>query len=521
MFLASAALWSPTASGISIGTIQGPGHRSALEGRRVLEVPGVVTGIREAAGRHGFWMEAPEEDGDPATSEGIFVRTGELPPQVASGDRVTVTGTVREAEPRGGGLPITILEVEALVDIRRREGETTLPPPVVLGPADRSIPAGAIDDDGMESFDPATDALDFWEALEGMRVRIPEALVIGATTGYGGLSLLPEGGRDVEGPRTFRDGLLLESGDPNPERIQAVVDPASEAPLLGTGDRFRGSATGIVTYAFGTYQVRLVRKETLRILRTERKRDTTELLRKDDRLTVATYNVLNLSAADGEERFRRLASSVVRDLGAPDVVALQEIQDDSGPADDGTVRAEQTLDRLVAAIRDTGGPSYRWLQIDPVDNADGGQPGGNIRVAYLVDPSRMEVPDRPPGDARRAVELEEARDGTVHLDHNPGRIEPGHRCFGAWESEGGSRKPLALETRFRGSPVFFVNLHLTSKGGDDPLFGLVQPPVRHTEPRRLCQARVVADFLEGLLRGEPDARVVVLGDFNEFEFRPP
>lgn len=486
----------------------------------MLEISGIVTGVREAAGAHGFWMESSEGDEDPATSEGIFVRTGELPSQVIRGERVSVTGTVRESKPRGGGLSVTTLEVETLVDIHRREGSDRLPPPVSLGAAGRPVPSGAVDDDGMESFDPATDALDFWESLEGMRVRIPDPLVIGATTRYGEISLLPDGGRSVDGPRTFRGGLLLEPGDPNPERIQAVFEPPSEAPLVGTGDRLRGSVTGVVTYSFGMYQVRLDPETSFEVRRRESERDVVDVRRDGNRLTVATYNVLNLSVADGEERFLDLASSLVEDLGSPDVVALQEIQDDSGPADDGTVTAERTLDRLVAAVRDAGGPSYRWVQIDPVDNADGGRPGGNIRVAYLVDPARVVLSGGPAGGARTAVGVE-TRDGVAHLDRSPGRIDPGHRCFGAPENEGGSRKPLALETRVRGKTLFLVNLHFTSKGGDDRLFGATRPPVRRSEPRRLCQARVVAGFVESLLEADPEARVVVLGDFNEREYGKP
>ena len=60
--------------------------------------------------------------------------------------------------------------------------------------------------------------------------------------------------------------------------------------------------------------------------------------------------------------------------------------------------------------------------------------------------------------------------------------------------------------------------HFSSKGGDDPLFGKAQPPVRSSETKRHQQATVVRGFVDQLLAADPNARVVVLGDINDFEF---
>jgi hypothetical protein len=46
----------------------------------------------------------------------------------------------------------------------------------------------------------------------------------------------------------------------------------------------------------------------------------------------------------------------------------------------------------------------------------------------------------------------------------------------------------------------------------------VQPPRRPTDARRLAQAREVRAFVLGLLDADPGARVVVVGDLNDFEF---
>jgi uncharacterized protein len=60
--------------------------------------------------------------------------------------------------------------------------------------------------------------------------------------------------------------------------------------------------------------------------------------------------------------------------------------------------------------------------------------------------------------------------------------------------------------------------HFNSKGGDDPLFGRVQPPVRATEEQRHQQAQIVNRFVRDILARSLLANVIVLGDLNDFEF---
>jgi predicted extracellular nuclease len=99
-----------------------------------------------------------------------------------------------------------------------------------------------------------------------------------------------------------------------------------------------------------------------------------------------------------------------------------------------------------------------------------------------------------------------------HLTFSPGRVDPLNE---AWED---SRKPLAGEFRWRGRTVIAVANHLNSKGGDQPLFGRFQPPERSSEVQRHKQAAVVRGFVREALGGDRDARVVVMGDLNDFEF---
>ena len=62
---------------------------------------------------------------------------------------------------------------------------------------------------------------------------------------------------------------------------------------------------------------------------------------------------------------------------------LQEIQDNSGETDDGTVSANVTLSKLSAAIASQSDVTYDFTEVISVNDQDGGALGGNIRPAYL------------------------------------------------------------------------------------------------------------------------------------------
>jgi predicted extracellular nuclease len=111
--------------------------------------------------------------------------------------------------------------------------------------------------------------------------------------------------------------------------------------------------------------------------------------------------------------------------------------------------------------------------------------------------------------------------GGPALTCSPGLIDPENRAFQPLEEgRSGGRKPLVGEFRFAGEALFLVNLHLKSKGGDDPIFGRRQPRVETTSVRRAEQARVVADFVAEIAAVDAGARIVVLGDMNDFENTP-
>lgn len=98
-------------------------------------------------------------------------------------------------------------------------------------------------------------------------------------------------------------------------------------------------------------------------------------------LLVGDYNVENMSPKS--KHIPVVAEHIGNFLKAPAVVLVQEIQDNSGETNDGTVSANVTLTTLAAAIKAASGVEYAFIDVPPVNNQDGGAPGGNIRVAYL------------------------------------------------------------------------------------------------------------------------------------------
>ncbi len=71
---------------------------------------------------------------------------------------------------------------------------------------------------------------------------------------------------------------------------------------------------------------------------------------------------------------------------------------------------------------------------------------------------------------------------------------------------------------FKGESVIVVGNHFNSKGGHQPLFGKNQPPVLNSEKQRLEIAKIVNGFVKDVKKEDPKAKVVLLGDFNDFEF---
>jgi predicted extracellular nuclease len=500
-----------SASPLRIHDIQGASHVSPVVGSSVSNVSGIVTAVRS----NGFYIQDNLPDANDATSEAIFVFTSTAPPAAAAlGNAVEVSGTVAEF---GSGTNLTNTEITSPTVAVLSTGNS-LPVPTVIGTGGRIPPMTIIDDDSAGTvgastpFDPANDGIDFYESLEGMRVQINNAVAVGPTSDNNEIPVLGDNGVNAS-VRTSRGGIVVRATDFNPERI--FIDDtllAGSIPQVNVSDTFTAPIVGIMDYSGGNFRVLTTAALTAVSGGLTQEATTTPTA---NELAIATFNVENLDPGDPASKFNTLASLIVNNLKSPDIICVEEIQDNDGPTNSTTVDASQTFATLIAAIQTAGGPTYQFRQINPVDDQDGGEPGGNIRQGFMYRTDRgLAFIDRPGGGPTTSTTVVNTVDGPV-LSASPGRIDPTNTAFNS------SRKPLAGEFGFRGQKFFIIGNHFNSKGGDDPLFGRNQPPILSSEVQRNQQAQIVNNFVDAILALNANANIVVLGDINDFEFSTP
>jgi len=503
-----------------IHDIQGSSHISPLDGLLVTNVNGIVTALRS----NGFYMQDPNPDSNEATSEGIFVFTSAAP-AVTMGDAVRVAGTVQEFRPGGSG-GLTNLTTTEITSPGRTvtvlSSGNPLPPPTIIGSGGRVPPSTVIEDDATGDvetsgvFDPASDGIDYYESLEGMLVQVNDAVATGPWHDFGSNREIPVVGDNgtIAGARTSRGGIVLQANDFNPERIilNDLISGGPTLPPANVSDSFPGATIGVIDYSFGNYKLEVT---TLPGLVSGGLIPEVSQASDSDHLAVATFNVENLAPTDPQSKFDTLAELIVGHLQSPDIVAIEEVQDNNGITDNGIVDASTTWNMLINTIQAAGGPAYQYRQIDPVNDQDGGATGGNIRQGFLFRTDRgLSFIDRPGGGSTVANSVVGSGTGT-QLQYSPGRIDPTNSAFTT------SRKPLAAEFIFNNRHLFIIANHFNSKSGDNPLFGHFQPPAFSSEVQRLQQAQIVHDFVQSILAANPNADVIVLGDMNDFQFSNP
>jgi uncharacterized protein len=486
-------------------TIQGAGHTSELVNSAV-----VTGGIVTAVDTNGFYLQDATGDNNLATSDALFVFTSGAP-TVSVGDQLQVAGTVSEFTPGGASSRnLSTTQISGNPTITVLSSGNALPAATVIGAGGRVPPTANIDDDAFVSFDPANDGIDFFESLEGMRVSAEDLVAVSGTNSFGEIFAVANQGSGASG-LSDRATLNISPTDFNPEKIQINEDkgilPDFDLPTLSAGASL-GDVTGVVSYGFGNYEILPTEAFTLKA-DSPLTAESTALTASSTQLTMASYNVLNLDANDGDGdtdvadgRFDKIAQQIINNLGTPDIVGLQEIQDNSGSADDGVTAANETLQKLVEAIAQAGGPTYQFIDTPAIgNNVSGGQPGGNIRNAFLYNPERVS----PVG------EVQTIGNQAVGSPFNNGRL------------------PLVASFDFNGETITLVNNHLSSKGGSAPIFGTAQdfaarqedPSVNGSLTERRAQAQAVNDYVDGLFATDATANIAVLGDLNEFEFVSP
>ncbi|MFT8505487.1 Hint domain-containing protein [Acetobacter sp.] len=489
-----------TPQDLTIQQINGTGYYSPYANTSVMTT-GVVTAV-DTNGSIGFWIQQTNADKNTVGSAGIFIYAGKTATLPTVGETVSVTGTVTNYSGTSWSKSLTLPEIN-LVSYTDTGAAYVNVTPTVVGQGGLTVPAASYLGDLTQAIDlnkstaslsPDTNALDFYRNLIGQVITIHDAVAVGATASNA-TWVVPDGGDGLLTPT----GALQETADSvNTQRIELYYDSGvtpGSAISAEVGDKL-GDITGVLTYYNGVYE--LVPTTQVTVVHTDTPAPVTSLNKDDQNLLVSDYNIENFNALDpaNADRLTQVAQIIVNNLDSPDVLALQEIQDDSGTTNDGTVSAEQNLAAIVKAIADAGGPTYSWAEVDPTNNASGGVSGGNIRSVFLYNPERVTLaaPVTTIGD-------EELASGTFK----------------------NTRLPLVGTFDFNGQSVTLVNVHLSSQAGSSELYGSTQPPVNHggttgTVNNRIAQAQYITNYVNGLLTSDPTAKVGILGDFNDTEW---
>jgi len=538
----------------------------------------VVTAVDGDGPRQGFYLTEETQDWDSAlnTSEGIFVMTrndgnvgatlAELYPDLQVGDLVTVTAQVMEYQ-SFNTMPRTVLVNSSLVI-----NASGLTLPTLILDAGRPIPNSILtgvtpdytdsSDGAGDSFDMSLYGLSFWETVEGMLVTIPDMVAADGfvqTSGgqpyfqaYSTVHADPDqinsrGGYTVAGDPplsppdtletddgTIQGGRHLHDGDINPDIIEvdfsgfAIDAPAGLADSLTMGDKL-GDITGIIDFDFTDRKLFVTNIDPAQFTDTVPEQETTQLGTDTRALTVATFNVENLDPGDGAARFAAIANAIANNLHAPDIISIEEMQDNNGADPTGGSDASVTWQMLVNALNAAvPGAHYQWVDQAPVPGSEGGEPGGNIRVGFLYNTDRVQL-----GNLAADATIEERRQYTD-------RIGDGVRDAGDligfsdnmvadqinpadWS---GTRLSLLGQFTFNGNTVYVTANHFPAKGGSGEFWQFNQnietgDPDNSGWAKRNAVAQDVYAVLNNIEQNSGGAGVVAGGDFNDFYFYRP
>ncbi|MEU7927077.1 lamin tail domain-containing protein [Micromonospora sp. NPDC049107] len=458
---ASCALAVQVTRELTVGEVQGPttdaesaADRSPLApasgngtSSTMYDVRGVITQrtlARTSAGaeQNGFFLQSRsgDTDGDPTSSDGIFVFMGTFTSLVGGyvptvGDEVVLRARVSEyynfTQLSGASL---VRRIATGLDVDTAVSVADAVPPVEL-----------------------TEAQRWWERHEGARLRVRAGS--GAASGRDVFSSTA----DAELWVVDRDDPLLDRADPYARRVFRDSHPLDNDPtrrfddgngqrvLLGsmgvkatagdstallppahTFDTLRADAVGGVYYSFEKYGVQVERAE-FDAGADPSKNNPPKPADRSQEVAVATYNVENLydyrddpfdgcdftgnagctgvsppfdyvpsSEADYRQHLTSLADQIVKDLHAPDLILVQEAEDQDICTVSGTALAcgdtnnadgaPDSIQELALAVAAAGGPAYAAAYDRTGADARG------ITAAFLYRTDRLSLAAATAGD---------------------------------------------------------------------------------------------------------------------------
>ena len=472
---------------IAIKHIQGAELISPFA-EQVVRTTGVVTHVV----RRGFFLQTPNVKWDAEASDAIFVYSPDW--QATQGAVLEVCGQVLDYLAHDNAKPVTQIVQDEVRSLKSRddEGRRYEIEPIEL--TQELLP---------QSAQALATRLN---SLTAMLVSIaPGQTFIAPSNPFGDYVLALDGAeRDTSSLRSEQEGVLIDAANPLRWFPGFRITNYNHAPKINVGAKLLSTLVGPLSYRVGAYQIAI--SDPFKVEPSYISLKKSALTPEPGSVTVMTLNCFNLDAQIesaarvknprrdidddwGEGRFHTLAQAVVLQANTPDIVALQEIQDSDGAEISEVVEASKTYELLIATIEELSGVRYEWIDIDPELDADGGQPGGNIRNGFLFNPARISLVD---GSAM---------------------------VFGADESAfENSRKPLVARFREQKSQkeIACINLHLASKRHQNSIFAPVDPGVDAKLAVRVQQASVVAAHIETLAASGID--YYVTGDFNDTEF---
>ncbi len=472
--------------------VQGNSAASPLAGTEVA-VEGIVTGdfqnnaSPDDGNLNGFHIQDPLGDGDPATSDGVFIYApGGM--DVNVGDAVRVRGSVSEFN---GMTEITAAQ------IWQCSTGNSLPAPVVL-----SLPVTSVDD---------------FEAYEGMYVTFPQDLYISEYFNFdrfGEIVLTSQ--RHLTPTAEFEPGpdaiqaaadFLLDKITLDDGRSNQNPDPAlhPDGNIFDLGNLFRGgdilqNVTGVVDDTFGLYRIQPTQGADYEAAnpRTAQPEDV------GGNLKVASFNVLNYfttidtgtficgplgnqecRGADTALEFTRQRDKIIAALAAidADVVGLIEIENHPGDV--------PTADLVSGLNAVMGAGTYDYV-------ATGAIGSDAIRVAFIYKPASVTT-----------VGSYAILDSTVDPRFDDGKNRPALAQTFIDDTTGG---------------VFTVAVnHLKSKGSDcndvgDPDLG---DGAGNCNITRTLAAQALVDWLAADPTGSGDSDFLIIGDLNSYDKEDP
>ncbi len=515
----------------SIADIQGDKNTSPHL-KEAVRVSGIVT----ARIRSGFFIQTPDDktDANANTSEGVFVFTKDDPPaDAAVGDLVTITGIVDEFRARNDGEGLTVTEISFYSDrnsISVVSRGNPLPKAVILTAAD---------------FKPNT--LDQLERYEGMRVTVGEFIVVAPTGGrvdlktataksdgtfYGvvkgmarpfrepGLDItnvifLPN--KDREKVRSDYPKMHFFDGNPERIRVESTAQVASDAADIGKGAQDKKfmlvtsgfetpidipantelrNLAGILHYARGTYTILTDPGTNPSIVNSVKQ--VMMPVPKEDQFTVAGMNLENFFDDEDDpskkedvvtteafnKRLKKISMAIRDVMQSPDVIGTVEVENISALK---RLAAKINADTVAAGKPD---PRYEAYLVE-------GNDGRGIDSGFLVKSSRVKV-----------LETKQF-----------GKDEKFPNASGGDDIFLNDRPPLLLRASITdpktGQPFEFTAVvnHLKSLlGYDDPKR---QDNVRM---KKKLQAEFLARFVRERQKANPGEHIMLLGDFNAFQF---